>query len=501
LLPNSPALNTGGALTSVGSTAIAPADTAIAVVNAAAIASTAGNYVIQIDNEQMLVTSVNLTTNMLTVQRHYNGSTAVAHNIGAGVFLANDERGQPRVVTGQTDIGAFSGTLNTNQTTPPTVTLNVTAVSASNAGAESPYTFTIIFQSPTYVATNSVMAATVLVQPPFAGVPVGDEPSSDDIVATLVGTALSGNLDGLGDAQTITATYQFTPLGGSWAKAQNGLYSVALGGPVVTDTSGNALPTSTDAYGDPLSTTQLGGFQVAVSLQPALNLVSVSNPSEAGSTASNVTGFGVAGAAISVTATDGTTSTRGYTTTVGVDGTWSIGNMDVSGLGDGTITYSATMTTAAGSQTSTLTATKDTLAAPGSMTYYVAPGFGTLQAAINDAEANNVALNTIILSAGQYDLSNAFAQSVPIQINDQSSLQNKTLIIVGQGMGSTIIDPGTGPNSVHPWNNRIIQITGLTSTPTEEYPVDVAFDNLTIEGGNLNSVPVKAINPGQGGGS
>ena len=46
---------------------------------AAAIASTPGNYVIQIDNEQMLVTNVNVAANTLTVQRGYGGTTAAAH--------------------------------------------------------------------------------------------------------------------------------------------------------------------------------------------------------------------------------------------------------------------------------------------------------------------------------------------------------------------------------------------------------------------------------------
>ena len=388
LLANSPALNTGGAVTSL-SALIGATDTSIAVGSAAAIASTPGNYVIQIDVEQMLVTSVDLKTNTLTVVRGYNSTTKIGHSKGAGIFLANDERGLPRVVSGQTDIGAYYGTVA--QTTPPTATLNATAVSASNAAAESPYTFTTVFQSSTFVAAISIAPATVLVQPPDASDPIGDGLSSDDIAATLVSTVLSGNSNGLGDSQTVTATYRFTPPGGSWAQAANGLYTVALGGTPVTDTSNNGVPTSSDAEGNPLTTTQLGGFQVATSVQPSLNLLSVSNPSEAGHTAGTVTGLGVAGASISVTATDGTTTTSPYTTTVGVDGTWTIGNMNVSGLSDGSITYSAAMTTSAGTQTSTLTATKDTQGTPASMTYYVAPGFGTLQAAIDEAETNDVA--------------------------------------------------------------------------------------------------------------
>ncbi len=493
LLPTSPALNTGAALTSL-SALIGATDTSIAVGSAAAIASTPGNYVIQIDGEQMLVTSVDLKSNTLTVERGYISTTKMVHNKGAGVFLANDERGLPRVVSGQTDIGAFNGKVA--QTTPPTATLNATAVSASNAAAESPYTFAIVFQSSTDVATSSIAPATVLVQPPDGSDPIGDGPSGDDIAATLVGTVLSGSADGLGDAQTVTATYRFTPPGGSWTQAPNGLYTVALGGLPVTDTSNNGVPTSSDAEGNPLTTTQLGGFQVAISLLPALNLLSASNPSEPGNPAGSVTGLGLAGASISVTATDGTTTTSSYTTTVGVDGTWTIGNMNLSGLSDGTITYAAAMTSSAGTQNSTLTATKDSQGTPTSMTYYVAPGFGTLQAAIDEAETNDVAVNTLILSAGQYDLSNIFAQSLPILIKDTSLLPAKTLILIGQGMGRTIIEPGTGPDSAGTWNNRIIQIDPPMGTAS----LDVAFDDLTIKGGSLKGKSANTPNPAQGGG-
>ncbi len=490
LLPGSLAGNAGGALTSV-SAAIAAGDTTITVAAAAAIASTPGSYVIQIDQEQMLVTNVNLATNVLTVERGYDGTTATGHSTGAGVFLADDERGKPRVVSGKTDVGAFFGTVNTTQTAPPTATLQATAVSPSTAATGGAYTFSIAYQSSTYVDASAVAASTVLVQPPYAGLPIGDEPTTNDIGATLAGTVLSGNVDGLGDGQTITATYQFTPPGGSWATAPNGLYTVALGGSV-TDTNNNAIAASTDVYGVSIAP-QLGGFQVATSLQPPLSLLSMPNPSEAGATSGIVSGLGLAGASISVTATDGTNTTQAYTTTVGVDGSWTIGNVDVSSLSDGTLTYTAAMTTAAGTQTSTLTATKDTAGTPASMTYYVPPGFGTLQAAINEAEASDVALNTLMLSAGKYDLSDVFAQSVPILVKDDSGLPIKTIVIVGQGLNSTFIEPGTGGDSAPSWNSRIVQVNAGES-------LDVAFDDLTIKGGNLKPAAGNQPSPAQGGG-
>ena len=49
----------------------------------------------------------------------------------------------------------------------------------------------------------------------------------------------SGTVDGLGDASTITVTYQFTPTGGSWNPGLNGTYSVSLNSSV-SDLAGNA---------------------------------------------------------------------------------------------------------------------------------------------------------------------------------------------------------------------------------------------------------------------
>ena len=106
-MPGSPAVNTGGPVTALDSTQpmIAAGDTILPVADAAAIAGIAGSDVIQIDQEQMLVTSVDVTANTLTVQRGYNGTMANSHAGNAGVFLATDQSGQPRVVNGQTSIG------------------------------------------------------------------------------------------------------------------------------------------------------------------------------------------------------------------------------------------------------------------------------------------------------------------------------------------------------------------------------------------------------------
>jgi hypothetical protein len=98
----SPAINAGGTLTTTAGT-ITSTDTTFDVGRAAVIAVSPGSYVIAIDDEQMLVTSI--SNNTLTVQRGYNGTTAAAHLAGAGVYLPADQTGQFR--GRKVDIGAF----------------------------------------------------------------------------------------------------------------------------------------------------------------------------------------------------------------------------------------------------------------------------------------------------------------------------------------------------------------------------------------------------------
>ena len=62
------------------------------------------------------------------------------------------------------------------------------------------------------------------------------------ITATVVSTVADGPTDPWGDAQSFTVTYSITPPGGSWTSADNGTYSVSLGGTPVSDTQGNTIP-------------------------------------------------------------------------------------------------------------------------------------------------------------------------------------------------------------------------------------------------------------------
>ncbi len=126
--------------------------------------------------------------------------------------------------------------------------------------------------------------------------------------------------------------------------------------------SGTATITvqATDEFGASVQTS----FQVTV---VPLTIGSVTNPiNSSNDTKTSISGTAAAGASISITANDGTgTSTPvTATATAGADGKWTASGIDVSSLSDGTITYTATTTDAAGDAvTVSQTATKDTVAA------------------------------------------------------------------------------------------------------------------------------------------
>jgi hypothetical protein len=58
----------------------------------------------------------------------------------------------------------------------------------------------------------------------------------------VVSTVANGPTDPWGDAQSFTVTYEITPPGGSWTSADNGTYTVVLGGSPVSDTNGETIP-------------------------------------------------------------------------------------------------------------------------------------------------------------------------------------------------------------------------------------------------------------------
>ena len=104
-------------------------------------------------------------------------------------------------------------------------------------------------------------------------------------------------------------------------------------------------------------------------------------------------------------------------------------------------------------------------------TFYPVPTDASLRTAIDQADSDSFAFNTIELSASSYLLSNTTAGNIVIK--NSSSLPAKTLTISGQGEAATII------GSVFNWQDRIFEIDGITGAS-----VNVVFQTLSIEGGD-----------------
>ena len=160
---------------------------------------------------------------------------ATSPAIGKGTNPDNlfaDERGfSPRSGAGGVDIGAYQ-TKAAADTQSPTAALQASAVTGANAAALNPYTFTITYSDNVALAFSTLSNAQVQVVPPGLAAPIS---------ATVVNTMAVGSSDVLGNAPSFIVTYQITPPGGSWSPADNGTYTVTLGGGLVTDLAGNLV--------------------------------------------------------------------------------------------------------------------------------------------------------------------------------------------------------------------------------------------------------------------
>ncbi len=131
VLPGSPAISSGGSMTTLTS-AITAGSTVISVADAAAIASPGSEANIRIDGETLVVWSVNLTNNTLTVSPV---SAATSHSAGAGVYLAYDQRGT--TAPDSPAIGAYQLVAG------PAVSLTVSGPTSSGEIAGVPFNVTI----------------------------------------------------------------------------------------------------------------------------------------------------------------------------------------------------------------------------------------------------------------------------------------------------------------------------------------------------------------------
>jgi hypothetical protein len=186
-----------------------------------------------------------------------------------------------------------------------------------------------------------------------------DPVNSDNETATqIVGTGEANSSIEIvvSDGVNFTETFATTVDGSNQWSFNNIDVSQLADGPLtytvtLTDPAGNEIETSVIVTKDTAA--------------PQLVIDSVTDPIDSGNEASVViSGTGEAGATITVVATDGNLTTIAYMTTVAQGGAWSINNVDVSMLADGTITFTVTATDAAGNATEDQITAEKTSAAP-----------------------------------------------------------------------------------------------------------------------------------------
>src|SRR5439155_18415214 len=100
-------------------------------------------------------------------------------------------------------------------------------VNVSSSGSQ-PYSFTVTYTDNHDVKFRTLDSSDIVVQGPGGSIPV-----------TFV------SIDQSSDGSPRTATYQFTPPGGSWDAGDAGTYTVVLQANQVSDTAGNNAASAT----------------------------------------------------------------------------------------------------------------------------------------------------------------------------------------------------------------------------------------------------------------
>ena len=114
---------------------------------------------------------------------------------------------------------------------------------------------------------------------------------------------------------------------------------------------------------------------------------------------------------------------------------------------------------------------------------------GSLRVAIEQADTNSDASNTINLAAGAYTLTQSGLGNLLVQ-DENPGTPEKSFLLVGQGEDSTIIEPGSAS-----WDDRIFEVVSKIGAN-----VTVAFQDLTIEKGSAKDGGVLGGSAALGGG-
>ena len=229
---------------------------------------------------------------------------------------------------------------------------------------------------------------------------------------------------------------------------------------------------------------------------PAIAISTVTNPlNSANSGAATISGTGEAGALVSVTATDGTSTVGPLLTQVTSTGTWSITGFNVSSLKDGTITFSATATDTAGNTAKTsTTANKDTVAPAPTLDSFTNP-INSMNDTAATAGGTGEAGDTVKLVASNGSTTTSTTATVGTggtwQVNgfDLSSLPDGTITYAAtetDGAGNTTTVTKTASKDIVP---PAVSITSVTN-PIVDGTSDT---NATVQGTTEPSATVKVV--------
>lgn len=252
LRDGSAAQGAGGAITTLVGP-LANGSSSIRVADAAAIASTPGRYFIFVDGEEMEVTDVNLTTNVLTVVRAINGVAATLQ-AGDPVYLENDQRGFTRA--NPNDLGAFQTSAKT--TAAPSIT-SVSPAQAPTAGGTQVTIAGVNLAGTTAVYFGTHAATIISVSATLIRVtcPAGAEGTVDVTVVTPDGTSATSPADKF--------TYEAVPTITSIGPATG----LPGGGTGVVITGTNLLGASVVTFGGHAATIYSASLTQFVVIDPA----------------------------------------------------------------------------------------------------------------------------------------------------------------------------------------------------------------------------------------
>ena len=233
------------------------------------------------------------------------------------------------------------------------------------------------------------------------------------------------------------------------AVAADGTWSATVDVGTLSDGTITYTATASNAAGKLSAPTSLTAIKDTV--PPTLDLTSVTSPINMKNLhATTAQGTGKAGANISVVASEGTHSTKPSTAVVAADETWSA-TVDVGTLSDGTITYSATASDAAGNSSppTTLTAIKDT-----------APPALTIASVTSEASAANP---DAMIASGTGEA----GANIAVAASDSTHTVNpNTTKVAPDGTWSLTVDAGTLNDGMVTYTAIASDAAGNSSPPS-----------------------------------